>query len=134
MKNRLRKKMQRQLNSYIRDFNKSIENDYLWLGRFVIVQKDSGFEAFEDHSGGILYAGLRMIDKATGYYKDFTYDHSGHYGLWKIWQFANKFITEFSGAWDNGEPEAVDYRNVPLPQVSEEKNYFVSYKYFNEVK
>lgn len=129
MKNRLRKKMQRELNKYIRDFNKVIEQDELWLGRFVIVQKGSTFEQYDDHSGGILYANLRMIDKATGYYRDFHYDYSGPYRLWYIWEFGNKFVTEYCGAWDNGRPEAVDYRRDPIPEVREEKNYFIAYKY-----
>ena len=104
MRDKLRKKYQHKLNKHIREINKTIENDFLWNGRFIFHIMDSHFERFEDGSGGLLYVAIRGYDKKNGYYKDYTLEYAPYLSFvhFDIWKIANKFITEDTDAWKNG--------------------------------
>ena len=92
-----RKKYKRAVNSIVRTFNKDIKNDWLWNGRFEISQEWSWFQPFHDHSGGLYMVGLVMTDKKTG---DKQYAYFDNYEIdWKMWEWANKCITEIWDVW-----------------------------------
>lgn len=97
MKSQKRKKYQRAVNHLVRTFNKDVQNDWLWNGRFVISQEWTTFEPFDDHSGALFYAGLVITDKKTGY-KEYTY--FDNYEIeWRMWEWANRCITEIWNVW-----------------------------------
>ena len=98
-----RKKHQRRMNKYVREINKNIENDDLWRGRFVIRQKDNpGFYIYDDKSGAAMpYVHLVITDLKTGEkYDNWETDNVWcHFNGARIWEFANKAITEIFGVW-----------------------------------
>lgn len=112
MKNHDRRKHQRWLNTYCRRINKAIENDPLWLGRFVVEQKGTSMEWFEDKSGGLLHCWLQFRDKKTGRIKDWYTDCLDV--SWKMFWEMNSFITTDCKVWEFEHPydERVDYRKV----------------------
>ena len=119
MKNKIRKQYQRQLNKKIKMLNKSIENDPLWLGRFYAYQVDCHWYHFQDNSGGILTAFIRMVDKKTGKYKDYRLEYAPYYPTinWHItMDIANDFVVEYVDAKLNGEK--TDWRKVARPDTS----------------
>ena len=65
-----RKTHQRALNRMIRAFNKSLEQDDLWCGRFVVRQYEDSPQwcRYRDGSGAELWVKLKFIDRATGRY------------------------------------------------------------------
>ena len=97
----LRKDYQRAFNKKIKLLNENIKSDDLWRGRFVARQKSAHFTIYEDGSGGIMYATIRIIDKKTGYYKDYNIDFAPYLTSndWRLWSAMNKFITEDAGVW-----------------------------------
>lgn len=112
LKSHNRRKHQRWLNNYIREWNKSIKQDDLWLGRFVIEQKSTWMEWFEDKSGGLLYCHLQFRDKKTGCIRDWRTDCLE--AEWNLgWKF-NDFIINDCKVWENEKPyeERKDYRNA----------------------
>lgn len=137
----MRRTYQRKFNKLVRELNRNIANDDLWLGRFVFFQTNAAFDRFEDGSGGLMYIDLRGFDKKTGFYKDFRLD----YAPWlrsagfKVWEIANHFIAEDSGVWDE-EPRicranAVDYRDKAVDVDRAGKlpwNYYLTAKWFKE--
>ena len=114
-----RKLQQRKLNKFIREINKSIEKDNLWLGRFFIRQiRVNDFYRFEDGSGSELFVTLRFFDKKDNMYIDYWGSTSdwcfpgNGYGLWNT---LNRFITEESSAWKSEDRPALnkeDFTNV----------------------
>ena len=93
-----RKKYKRAVNKLVRTFNKSIENDWLWNGRFVISQNWSRFYPFNDRSGAQYYVGLIITDKKTGH-KEYSY--FDNYEIeWHMWEWANWCITEKWKVWN----------------------------------
>ena len=91
-----RKKYQRALNKEVRKLNKSIREDWLWNGRFVMRQGAAWFKLFEDHSAEFEVI-LVFIDTKTGRKeaKVFT-----NYNVeWKMWEWANRCITEIWNVW-----------------------------------
>ena len=62
-----RKKYKRAVNKLVRTFNKDIENDWLWNGRFVISQDWSLFYPFEFKIGAQYFFGLVITDLKTGH-------------------------------------------------------------------
>ena len=135
MKYKNRKHLQRALNRELRKMNTSLREDDLWLGRFEVRQIRAGYEHWSDGSGGILYATVRMVDKATGYYKDNFIEVFcvGKFYPWHLWEKMNKFIIEDSGAWGNGRPDAENYLNKKVPDEIWTKpyNWHVSEKYWD---
>lgn len=97
MKSHNRKNHQRWLNKACRLMNQNIREDNLWLGRFVVEQKGTWMEWFEDGSGGMLHAHLQFRDKKTGYTKDWW---GSCLSLeWKLWWEMNDFITKDCDVW-----------------------------------
>ncbi len=95
---KMRKKAQHTINKNIRAINKSIENDNLWRGRFVMRQVNARWSAFEDGSGGELFATILIIDKRTGQTKTAyidNYDHS-----WRYFEAMNNFIVDDCAVWE----------------------------------
>lgn len=136
----LQHRYQQKFNRLVRAMNKDNQNDDLWRGRFVAYQKEATMECFSDGSGGILHSTLRLIDKKTGYYKDYLIDYAPYLPSvnWHLFEAMNKFITEDTGVWDeNPSPRDKnfirDYRNVKIPKgiMGEPFNWFVSYEYWD---
>lgn len=112
-----RKKHQRRMNKYVREINKNIANDDLWRGRFVIRQKDNpGFYIYEDKSGAEMpHVHLVITDLKTGERYDKWDTDNGwcHFNGSRIWEFANKAITEIFSVWrKNDDPRS--HRDDPL--------------------
>lgn len=112
-----RKKHQRRMNKYVRELNKNIANDDLWRGRFVIHQEGNpGFYIYEDKSGAEMpHVHLVITDLKTGErYDRWSTDNDWcHFNGSRIWEFANKAITEIFDVWrKNNDPR--DNRNNPL--------------------
>jgi hypothetical protein len=65
-----RKTHQRAINRAVRAFNKRLEQDDLWLGRFVVRQYESSpqWRKYADGSNEELWVKLKFIDRATGRY------------------------------------------------------------------
>lgn len=93
-----RKKYQRAVNKIVREVNKSIKNDWLWDGRFVIRQREAYFHPFEDHSGAEFAFVLECIDTKTGKSEFRRFDN---YDVdWFIGRWINECITEKFGVWN----------------------------------
>ena len=112
-----RKKHQRRMNKYVRELNKNIANDDLWRGRFVISQEGNpGFYIYEDKSGAEMpHVHLVITDLKTGdRYDRWSTDNDWcHFNGSRIWEFANKAITEIFDVWRIGN-DPRDNRNNPL--------------------
>jgi len=134
MKNKMRKKYQKNLTSALKIVNRAIRNDELWLGRFEIRQGATHFLKWDDNSGGVLYCRMRVFDKATGYYKDYRFEYAGQYWDWKLWEIVNKFITVDCAAWRSENPRnrVRDYRKTAVPHnlLNAKENYFLKEEYF----
>ena len=137
MKNRMRKQYQKKLTAALKGVNRSIKNDNLWLGRFEIRQGRTHWHEWDDKSGGILYCKMRLVDKATGYYKDYIMDYFGNQCNWHLWEIVNKFITVDCAVWRSGDPrdQVHDYRKTALPQklLRGVDNYHLSEEYFDRL-
>lgn len=97
LKSLKRKKYQRALNKEVRTLNKSIKEDWLWNGRFVMRQMCSHFMPFYDKSGAILDVVLEFKDTKTGRVE---VNHFDNYGAsWQVWEWANRCITEIWDVW-----------------------------------
>lgn len=97
-----RKVHQRALNRAIRAFNKSLEKDDLWCGRFMVRQYDSPqWRRYEDGSGAELWVKLKFIDRATGRY--YVGAHSVNEWIFgggsRVWYLMNWLITEHWDVW-----------------------------------
>lgn len=127
MRNKKFKKIQSQLNRYVKNVNKNIENDELWLGRFYMTQADSNWYEFEDGSGGELFATLVCVDKKDStlypWRGSFLYGYPLTPG--QLFLFMNKFITEITDTYKNGnnpyKDEKLDYRNKPRIKFTHEQ-------------
>lgn len=96
-----RRKYKRAVNKLIRTFNKDMQNDWLWNGRFVISQDWSLFCPFADKSGAEYHVGVVITDTKTGYKE---YSCFNNFDIeWRMWEWANKCITEYWAVW-NEEP------------------------------
>lgn len=103
MTSQKRKKYQRAVNHLVRTFNKDIQDDWLWNGRFEISQEWSAFEHFEDHSGSMFCVGLVITDKKTGYKEYAQFDNFDI--EWYMWKWANDCITMIWDVWkENPNP------------------------------
>lgn len=95
---KMRKKAQHTINKNIRAINKSIENDNLWRGRFVMRQVDARWSPFDDGSGGELLATILMIDKRTGHTKTTYLDNYNN--SWRYFVAMNNFIVDDCAVWE----------------------------------
>ena len=79
----LRKATQRKFNADMRFVNRVIENDDLWRGRFVVRQKKSSWNLFDDGSGGILFTIVDFYDKKTKKHTSHMYEKlsRGHFNF-----------------------------------------------------
>ena len=93
-----RTKYKRAANALVRNFNKSIKADWLWNGRFVLSQQRAEFQCYEDHSGGLYTVWFVLTDTKTN---KSVYANFDNYDMdWRIWEWANKSITETWSVWD----------------------------------
>lgn len=144
MRDKLREKAQRELTQMLRRNNKGIADDHLWNGRFIAKQIASNWERFDDNSGGVLVAIIRMYDKLTKQYKDYRLEHlcgykkftAGHLG----WNIINPFITEDIAVWQNGKPnpyeDETDYNKIKIKNKDlqyDRKEGFVLYELHTRV-
>lgn len=110
----LYKKYQRQFTNLIHQYNKAIDEDDLWLGRFHMLQVRSRWEYFEDNSGGILHAVIRCFDKKTRQYKDYRIEYAPWMKTihWHIqMDILNKFIVEEIDVWKENLNPREDIRD-----------------------
>ena len=117
--NKMRKEYQRQFTRKLREVNKVIREDDLWLGRVEVRQISARWEEFEDGSGGVLHAVLRCIDKKTRQYKDYCLEYAPWMRTfsWKMsMDILNKFFVEDLDVWRTGNPrdEIFDWTKVPI--------------------
>jgi hypothetical protein len=124
----MRKEYQRKLNKKIKELNKAIEVDPLWLGRFEARQIKARWEQFFDNSGGNLHVIIRMVDKKTGYYHDYCLDYAPYYRSmdWHInMDIANQFIVEDLKVWEHDRPRdnVVDWIGVKVDESIFKKEY-----------
>lgn len=118
------RKLQRKVNAVVRGLNKTIEEDNLWRGRFVMRQKQAIIHEYSDKSGWYGHFVMRIYDKKTGLYKE---EYFNHYELergWSLWWFVNNFIVQDVKVWeenpsprDEGFVPKKGYKNVPLRAV-----------------
>ena len=112
------KKRQRKINARVKMFNKNIEQDELWKGRFYMRQVARKVYYYEDGSFS-LNVTLRIIDKQTGYWDDMRFSEFQIDWGWKHFEWVNAFIIEGVKVWDEhptGET-TIDWRGrkgVPL--------------------
>lgn len=122
----MRKEYQRQFRRKLREANRVIKEDDLWLGRVEVRQISSRWEEFSDGSGGILHIVLRCIDKKTRQYKDYCLEYAPWLRTmnWKIsMDILNKFFVEDLDVWRTGNPrdEIFDWTKVPVDPKALEK-------------
>ena len=98
-----KKKHQRAINRAARSFNKQLEQDNLWLGRFIVLQYEDSpqWRKYEDGSGAELYVKLKFIDRATGHYyvENHTVNEWCNFNGARIWRIMNWLITEHWDIW-----------------------------------
>lgn len=118
------RKLQRKVNAFVRSLNKTIEEDNLWRGRFVVRQKQAVIHEYSDKSGWHGHFVMRIYDKKTGLYKEECFDHYELDHAWKLWWFVNNFIVQDVKVWeenpsprDEGFVPKEGYKNVPLRAV-----------------
>lgn len=95
------KKIQRHINKVLRDMNRNIERDNLWLGRFYAHQRRIQYELSDDGSYRYAVVEIEFIDRKTGktlikwFHKE---DFMG--STWKLWRAMNDFIIEWCKVWE----------------------------------
>ena len=124
--NKTRKEYQRKFTKKLREVNRAIREDNLWLGRVEVRQISARWEEFSDDSGGILHTILRCIDKKTRQYKDYCLEYAPWIRTmnWKIsYDILNKFFVEDLDVWRTGNPrdEIFDWTKVPVDPKALEK-------------
>ena len=96
-------KHQRAINRAVRSFNKQLEQDNLWLGRFIVRQYEDSpqWRKYEDNSGAELWVKLKFIDRATGryYVENHTVNKWCNFNGARIWRIMNWLITEHWNVW-----------------------------------
>ena len=117
--NKMRKEYQRQFTRKLREANRVIREDELWLGRVEVRQISARWEEFSDGSGGILHTILRCIDKKTRQYKDYCLEYAPWMKTinWKMsMDILNKFFVEDLDVWRTGNPrdEIFDWTKIPV--------------------
>ena len=110
-----RKKIQRHINSEVRNMNRTIERDDLWRGRFYCRQKEIYFYPSEDKSWVYAEVIIEFIDRKTGKFALYRFRKEDFLGsAWRFWERMNYFITEYVDVWaENPRPSLKniwDYR------------------------
>ena len=112
------KQYQNKFTKLIHKYNKALDEDDLWLGRFHILQVRSRWEWFDDNSGGILHTVVRCFDKKTRQYKDYCVQYAPWMRTinWKIgMEILNNFIVDVINVWDetpNPRESVKDWTNI----------------------
>ena len=124
--NKTRKEYQRKFTKKLREVNRAIREDNLWLGRVEVRQISARWEEFSDGSGGILHTILRCIDKKTRQYKDYCLEYAPWIRTmnWQIsYDILNEFFVEDLDVWRTGNPrdEIFDWTKVPVDPKALEK-------------
>lgn len=124
--NKMRKEYQRQFTKKLREANRAIREDSLWLGRVEVRQISARWEEFSDGSGGILHTVLRCVDKKTRQYKDYTFEYAPWISNinWHIsYDILNEFFVEDLDVWRTGNPkdEIFDWTKVLVDPKALEK-------------
>ena len=98
-----RKKYKRAVNKLVRAFNKDVQEDWLWNGRFELSQMWTAFKPFEDNSGALYVTSFVLTDKNTGYKE---YNRFDNFDMeWRLWHWANYCITDVWKVWsENPNP------------------------------
>lgn len=96
LKSLKRKKYQRAMNKIVKTFNKSIEEDWLWNGRFTMRQDFFACMPYEDHSGMACHFVLQLKDNKTGLVEENCFSQ---YDENDIWHWANDCITTYWDVW-----------------------------------
>ena len=109
-----RKIHQRALNRLVREFNRVLEKDELWNGRFVIRQIYSPqWHRYEDGSGAELFVHLKFVDLCTGRYWIAANNVNQWRGVWangyRLWEIMNWLITVH---WDVWKEDLARKRNL----------------------
>ena len=109
-----RKTHQRAINRAVRAFNKRLEQDDLWLGRFVVRQYEDSpqWRRYEDGSGAELYVKLKFIDRATGryYVENHTVNKWCNFNGARIWRIMNWLITEHWNVWQENYAQERNFK------------------------
>ncbi|MCD8211027.1 MAG: hypothetical protein LUC37_05735 [Prevotella sp.] len=71
MRNKTRKRIQRQLDKAIRIINQSVESDKSWAGRFYVRQKESQYYKHDS----CLRVTLEFVDKQANYIEEKSLDY-----------------------------------------------------------
>ena len=109
-----KKKIQRHINKVIRNMNKSIERDDLWLGRFYCRQKSISYEMSENGSYMYALVCVEMIDRKTGKFAIYWLRKEDFMGsAWRCWEKMNFFVTEYCDVW----------REDPRPSIKNPWDY-----------
>ena len=109
-----RKKIQRHINSVLRNINRTIERDELWLGRFYCKQTDIAFAMSEDNTYVHAAIGVEFIDRKTGKAMHSVFRKEDFMGTaWRIWERTNYFITQWCEVWSED----------PRPSIHNPWNY-----------
>ena len=104
-----RKVHQRAMNRLVHRFNKALEEDDLWLGRFMVQQiYYPQWHKYEDNSGAELFIHLKFIDRATGRYWIAAHNVNEWRGFYnngyRLWETMNWLITEHWDVWQEDLP------------------------------
>lgn len=120
-RDKMRRQYQRKFNRKIHRLNRQIEEDRLWLGRFIFLQKNAFWYKFEDNSGGQLAVFIRGYDKKTGYYHDYRIEYAPWMHFFDshlITDVANAFIVKHAKVWTEEDPPrietAIDYSKTKV--------------------
>ena len=132
MKNQeLYHKYQKKLTKLVHDYNKALDKDDLWRGRFHTLQVRSRWESFDDGSGGLIHAVIRCFDKKTRKYKDFTFIYAPYLST-LYWHYSmdilNHFIVEDINPWKNDNPreDTTDYTKIHDYKLNNNSNKHLS--------
>ena len=126
------KQYQNKFTKLIHKYNKALDEDDLWLGRFHILQVRSGWEWFDDNSGGILHTVVRCFDKKTRQYKDYCVQYAPWMRTinWKIgMEILNNFIVDVINVWDetpNPRESVKDWTNINDYKTDDNDNEHLS--------
>lgn len=109
-----KKKIQRHINKKVRELNKSIEKDDLWLGRFYCHQKSIRFVISDDHTRLCARVEIEFVDRKTGKFISHYFYKEDFMGVnWKLFEAMNNFIIEDCKVWNE----------VPRPSIVKPWDY-----------
>ena len=104
-----RKKIQRHINGVVREMNKNIERDELWLGRFYCHQEYIHWERADDCSYVYARVKIKFVDRKTGKYHYRYFQKEDFMGsAWRFWEAMNNFIIEWCEVWKEDPRPSID--------------------------